>query len=98
MNSGPLREVPGGVELHVWAQPGASTSEIVGLMGEALKVRIAAPAWEGRANAELLAFLAKALAIPKSQVALVRGQKARAKTVFIRGLTVEEVAKRLGLA
>lgn len=94
---GPLRETPDGVELRVWAQPGASTSEIVGIQGQALKIRLAAPAQEGRANAALLTVLARALGIPKSQVTLLQGQKSREKIIFIRNLTAQEVAQRLGL-
>lgn len=69
--------------LAVHAQPGAKRSEIAGLHGEALKVRIAAPAIAGRANAALEAFLAERLGMPKSKVKVVRGELARAKRVEV---------------
>jgi uncharacterized protein (TIGR00251 family) len=71
--------------LHV--QPGAKRSEVAGIRGEAaesrLRVRLAAPAVEGRANAELVRFLAAAFAVPLRAVTLVRGETSRQKTVRI---------------
>jgi uncharacterized protein (TIGR00251 family) len=69
--------------LHV--QPNARKSEIVGLHGGALKVRIAAPAAENRANAELVAFLAKALAVARSAIGIRHGATGRRKIVEVMG-------------
>jgi uncharacterized protein (TIGR00251 family) len=69
--------------LHV--QPGARKNEVAGLHGEALKIRIAAPAAEDKANAELVQFLSKALAVPRSAIAIRRGAKSRHKLVEIAG-------------
>ena len=69
--------------LHV--QPNARRSEIAGLHGDALKVRIAAPATENRANVELVAFLSETLAIPKSAITIRHGASARRKVVDIAG-------------
>jgi len=90
-----LREVPGGVELRVWVQPGATRSGIVGLRDEALKIRIAAPAREGRANQALVEFLAEFLGLPKSQISIIRGEKTREKVLFLRGLRAEELGGKL---
>jgi len=90
-----FREVPGGVELRVWVQPGAARSEIAGLHGEALKIRIAAPAQEGRANQALVEFLADLLGLPKSRVSILRGEKTREKVLLLRGLKAEELAGKL---
>jgi len=90
-----FREVPGGVELRVWVQPGAARSEIVGIHGEALKIRIAAPAQEGRANQALVEFFAEFLGLPKSHVSILRGEKTREKILFLRGLKAEELARKL---
>lgn len=90
-----FREVPGGVELRVWVQPGAAHSEIAGVHGEALKIRIAAPAQEGRANGALMEFLADLLGLPKSQISILRGKKAREKVLFLRGIKAEELARKL---
>ena len=90
-----FREVPGEVELRVWVQPGAARSEIVGIHGEALKIRIAAPAQEGRANQALVEFFAEFLGLPKSHVSILRGEKTREKILFLRGLKAEELARKL---
>jgi uncharacterized protein len=67
--------------LHV--QPNARKSEIVGLHGGALKVKIAAPASENRANAELIAFLAGVLAVARSSISIRHGATGRRKIVDV---------------
>ncbi|HZQ62244.1 MAG TPA: DUF167 domain-containing protein [Casimicrobiaceae bacterium] len=69
--------------LTLHAQPGARRSEIVGVHGDALKLRLAAPAVEGKANAELVRFLAEAFGVPLRQVSLLRGETSRRKTVRV---------------
>lgn len=64
-------------------QPGAKRSEIAGVHGDALKIRLAAPAVDGKANAELVRFLAAAFGIPLRQVNLVRGETSRDKVVRV---------------
>ena len=54
--------------LHI--QPGAKRSEVAGLHGDALKIRLAAPPVDGKANAALLAFVAATLGLPRSAVEL----------------------------
>ncbi|MDD5299667.1 MAG: DUF167 domain-containing protein [Gallionella sp.] len=73
--------------LHV--QPGAKRSEIAGLHGEALKIRLAAPPVEGRANEALLKFMAKLFDVPLRQVELKQGGQSRHKVVAIIGSKVE---------
>ncbi|MVW74331.1 DUF167 domain-containing protein [Pseudomonas xionganensis] len=65
-------------------QPKASKDEVAGLHGERLKIRLTAPPVEGKANAQLLAFLATCFAVSKSQVSLESGQQSRQKRVRIR--------------
>ena len=72
--------------LHV--QPGAKRSEIAGLHGEALKIRLAAPAIEGRANEALLRFIAECFEVPQRNVGLRQGAQSRHKRVEVRGSTV----------
>jgi uncharacterized protein (TIGR00251 family) len=71
--------------LHV--QPGAKRTEIAGVYGgaaeERLKIRLAAPPVDGKANAELLRFLAAAFGVPLRAVTLLRGETSRQKTVQI---------------
>lgn len=64
-------------------QPGASRGGFAGLHGEALKIRVAAPPLEGRANAALIQFLAEAFGVPRSQVSLVAGESGRSKRLRI---------------
>lgn len=77
------RPVDGGWLLDLHVQPGAKTSGVAGLHGGALKVRIASPPLDGRANAALIAFLAGALGVPRQSLTVVRGESARRKTVRV---------------
>ena len=67
--------------LHV--QPGAKRTQVAGTHGDALKVRLAAPPVDGKANAELLRFLAEVFGVPVRQVTLVRGDSSRQKVTRI---------------
>jgi uncharacterized protein len=71
--------------LAVHAQPGAKRSEVTGLHGDRLKIRIAAPALDGRANEALTAFIADRLGIPKSRVTVAKGAQSREKRVSVAG-------------
>jgi uncharacterized protein (TIGR00251 family) len=73
--------------LHV--QPGAKRTDVAGLHGEALKIRLAAPPIEGRANEALLKFIADAFGVPLRQVELKQGGQSRHKVVAITGSKVE---------
>jgi uncharacterized protein (TIGR00251 family) len=80
------------VTLHV--QPGASRSELSGLHGDALKLRISARAVEGAANAAVLEFVAAWLGVPRREVRMLRGEKSRRKTLWVP-LKAEEIAGRM---
>ena len=69
--------------LDVAAQPGAKRSEISGLHDGALRVRIAAPALDGRGNAALCAWLAERVGVAQRSVSVVLGEKSRRKLVRI---------------
>lgn len=77
---------PEGVRLTLHVQPGARKSEIAGEHGEALKIRLAAPPVEGKANAELVRWLASYLGLPRKSVVLLSGERNRHKIVAIAGL------------
>lgn len=87
----------GSTEISIHAQPRSSRSEIVGIHGDRLKVRLAAPPVEGHANRELQKLLAKTLGVPRGSVEVIRGATGRKKTVRILGMEPEEVRQRLGL-
>ena len=76
--------------------PNAPRDEIAGWLGGALKVKIQAPALEGRANDAVLDFLAQKLGIPRRDVTLLRGDKSRQKVVRIVSLDEATVRLRLG--
>lgn len=78
-----LREDGAALVLTLHVQPGAKCTEVAGAHGEALKVKLAAPPVDGKANAELLRFLANAFGVPRKNVTLLRGESSRAKVVRI---------------
>lgn len=73
--------------LHV--QPGAKRSEVAGLHGDALKIRLAAPPIEGRANDALCRFIADLFEVPVRQVELKQGAQSRHKVVAISGSRID---------
>src|SRR5574343_1212403 len=73
----------GDVQLTVHVQPGAKTTACAGLHGDALKIRLAAPPVDGKANQALISWLANALGCPQSAITLLRGQTSRRKTLCI---------------
>ena len=83
--------------LAIKAVPNAPRSEIVGWLGDALKIKVHAPALEGRANDALCEFLADELGLPRRSVTLVHGEKSRQKLIRIAGLTLIDVHARLKL-
>jgi len=86
----------GGVIIHVHAQPGARRTELVGLHGDSLKIRIAAPPVDGRANELLLAFLAREFGVLRSTVSIRSGSTARRKRVRLNTVTADDAARVLG--
>ncbi|MCD6679112.1 MAG: DUF167 domain-containing protein [Burkholderiaceae bacterium] len=70
---------PGAWRVRIAAQPGAPRTEVVGEHDGCLKLRVAAPPLEGRANDEIARFLAERLSLPKRSVRLVSGQTGRRK-------------------
>jgi len=83
--------------LAIKAVPNAPRSAVVGWLGEALKVKVHAPALEGRANDALCEFLADALALPRRAVTVLQGDKSRQKVLHVAGLTLAEVRVKLGV-
>ncbi|HET7729523.1 MAG TPA: DUF167 domain-containing protein [Usitatibacter sp.] len=71
--------------LLVHAQPGAKRTEVAGVHGDALKIRVAAPALEDRANAALADFLADRLGVARRDVALEGGARSREKRFRVEG-------------
>ena len=78
----------GDAHLHVHVQPGAKNTELVGLHGERLKVRLKAPPVDGKANKELVKWAAAFFGVSKSRITLIRGLSSRQKTLQIAELEV----------
>jgi uncharacterized protein len=95
---GVLQHTDAGVLLRVRVQPRASITQVEGVHGERLRLRVAAPPVAGAANAVCIALLAKTLGIRRVQVQLHAGEKSRDKLFCITGLTLAEVAAVLGLS
>lgn len=79
--------------LHV--QPGARRTEVAGVHGDALKIRLAAPPVDGKANAALVEFVAARLGLPKSAVRLVGGQSSRRKILELDAVPPDAEKKLL---
>ena len=79
------------IRVHVHVQPRASRSEVVGLHGAALKVRLLAPPVDGAANDALVALLAKRLGLSRRDVRIVQGATSRSKIVELDGTTADAV-------
>lgn len=83
-----LRENKGRFTLTLHIQPGAKKTEVAGLYGDALKIRLAAPPVDGKANAALIDYVATRLGLAKSAVSLKSGQTSRRKVLEITGTVV----------
>ena len=90
-----LRAGADGVGLTLHVQPGAARTAVAGEHGEALKIRLAAPPIDGRANDCLLAFLAERLGVPRSALVLRSGQTSRRKVIVVAGIDAGTVSSRL---
>ena len=90
-----IRVNESGVFLSCHVQPGAKRTAVSGVYGTALKITLAAPPVDGKANRELCVFLAKKLKLPKSAVTLVSGQTSRDKVVFLPGVKPDALAAAL---
>jgi uncharacterized protein (TIGR00251 family) len=86
------------IRIRLRVSPGASRSEVVGRHGDAWKVRVRAAPERGRANAAVLALLAKTLDLPRGSLALVAGHADRDKIVELDGLDADEADRRLHAA
>ncbi len=77
--------------IRVRVIPNAHRSEVVGRIGSTVRVKVAAPAIDGKANAELVSFLSDFFEVKNRGVKIVRGQKGKEKTIEINGRAEEEL-------
>jgi len=82
--------------LRLRVSPGSKRSSVNGLYGEAaVRLSVAAPPVDGKANAEVEKFLSKLFGVPKSDVSVIGGTSGRDKTVLVRGAEPEQVRSHL---
>lgn len=86
-----FKEKDNGVLLNIKAVPNSSKNEICGVMENALKVKIKAPAVENKANLELVKYFSKLLKVSKSSISLVSGSTSKIKSLYIDGCTIEQI-------
>ena len=90
-----IRESAGACTFAIRVQPRSRRNEIVGEIGDALKIAITAPPVEGKANAACIELLAKALKVPRSSVSIAAGETSRNKLMRVVGIRGEQIHLRL---
>ena len=91
-----MTAVTGGVLLRVKIVPGASRSRVMGLLGNRLKIAVAAPPEAGKANRAVCELLAEALGVAGREVSVTSGHAQPQKSVTVMGVTVEAAGVALG--
>ena len=79
-----LKETSDGITFNVFIQPRSSKNSIVGIYGNALKIKLTAPPVEGAANKMCIEFLAKQLGVAKSTLSIISGHSSRNKRILIK--------------
>lgn len=89
--------LPGGVRLAVQITPNAKKTEVIGVLDDALKLKLQAQPIEGKANEALVRYLADALSVPRSAVTITHGHTSKRKLVEVQSdkLTVDAVNNAL---
>jgi len=90
-----ISEKNGGCLLKCWIQPRSSRSTIVGIHDNAIKIALTAPPVDGKANKELIKFIAKYFNLAKSDIQIVSGESSRSKTILITGLNKDKIIQEL---
>ena len=86
---------PEGSVIEIYAQPRASRTRIIGLHDNMLKIGLAAPPVDGKANRALLKWLARALKLPASRLSLIAGDSGRRKRLLVMDIEPAELANRI---
>ena len=90
------RELDGALVVDVLVQPRASRAGVGPLVGDRLRVSVTAPPVDGKANAAVIETVAEAFGVRRADVAILRGETGRRKTVRIAGATLAALAKLVG--
>ena len=91
-----LNEKDGGVTIKVRVQPRASRTEIIGEHAGAIKMRVAAPPVDGKANEECRRYLAKLLKVGATSVEIISGDSSRNKVIRVANISALRVLEALG--
>lgn len=83
------------IDIH--AQPNGKKTEIQGVHGDRLKIRIHAPPVDGKANEEIISFFSLLVKIPKRNIQIVKGETSREKTVLVQGVSLEQIKQLINL-
>jgi uncharacterized protein len=92
-----IQESPGAVTFTAKVVPGSSRTTVAGVLGDMVKVRVAAAPEKGKANQCLIAFLANQLGVRKGDIEIVSGQTQPVKQVRVAGISAAELILKLGL-
>ena len=87
----PIKETTAGVAFSLQVLPRSSQCKVAGFQGDCLKIKITAPPVDGRANEEVIRFLAGIFAVKKDHVQILGGLKSKKKTVMITGMARKDV-------
>jgi len=92
-----VEDVDGGVVIAVKVVPGSSRTDVSGVIGDMLKIKVSAPAEKGKANRCLFDFLAKRVGVKKSAVSIVSGRTSSVKHVKIMGISAKKLLDKFKL-
>ena len=92
-----IEDRPTGVRISIHVQPRASRTEIAGVHGDALKIRLTSPPVDGAANEALVIFLTERFALPRNAITIISGAQSRAKVVEITGISAADLRRLLNL-
>jgi uncharacterized protein len=92
-----IEEHRNGVRISIRVQPRASRTEIAGVHGDALRIRLTSPPVDGAANEALVTFLTEHFALPRHAVTIISGAQSRTKIVELAGMTAADLRRMLNL-
>ena len=84
-----------GVVINFKVSPGASRTAVSDVTENTVRIRVAAPPVEGKANKEIIKFLSKLFKIPKSNIQIIGGEKSKNKIVLLQGIDLEDVRGKI---
>lgn len=93
-----LQDTKEGIALKIHVNPRSSKDQVTGLHGDALNIKLKAPAVDGKANQALVKFLAGFLGVKKKDLEITSGEKSRTKTVTVKGLKTDKIMEILNQA